>query len=648
MAPVSTICSLILALMVALSGGANVAEIPEVMDVLTLRNLALEVEMFDEEAGIEFPMEFVLSSAVGSHEGVLHFEMHDADGSVLLPVSGRVLSDALQFVIGDSENAYGIYEQTLRDEMMLTEQDEQLLGGLTDMVMYIVENEMMQNTDVQLSAMDVMCILADQKQLAAEETSVFYGDNEYPAQKRSYTVTREEIDALVKAPPSGLSDAEREAVEAYALMDGYYKLMEAAYNSILQDYPVNFSLNFSDSVDVEITEAEVDGEAYRAVKQSYSMDDTDYEIEYVTHGKRTRIGQRNVTEYEADGETVQNSMISEQVYDGSILAPEMISMVVMMQNHSEIDAYTTDNGMYISVTGGVSDGLWNIQGDASITEATNDGFNAESTMCLNYAEMPEVDGSKTGHFSLGMQVEGLLELGVSFDLNFAEAAYADFFEDREVIWLEEMTEEQANALEDEWTETLEAAGTAYEAWAEKIEEGMGLQTAQPEGIRANNSLRQSIREKVLDEEMLVALEEYEEEYEVEYEEEYEEYVIPEYYSWAEVQADFSAEIPNYTAPEKWPLTKIEMFHEDYMYASFGDDYDGFAIDISDYGNTGVERYAVQDGELVPFEGVVIESYSEDGNIYWATFNYGSCVVGIYFNGEANLADLEAVLAGFEF
>ena len=682
MAAVSTVCSLLLALMVVLSGGGNLAGLPEMMDVLTLRNVALEVKMFDEEISLEIPMEFQLASAVGAHEGVLHFEIHDEDGSVLLPVSGRVVSDALQFAIGDSENAYGIYEQTLRDEMMLTEQDEALLEGMGDMLAYIVENGMLA-VDPTVSLTKLFTVVADQKQLDAEAASVFYADGEYSAQKRSYSMTREELDALLEAPPATLSEEERQAVEEYAVFDRYYKLM-SDYAAGLPEYvgneaAINFSLNFSGSVDVEITEAEVEGEAYLSVKQNYSVGEhTDYEIEYVKHGDRTRIGQRVASDYAGEYETTQHTMTAELVYDGPITAPEMISMVGMVDNHSEIpglEGYVYEESTYFYASGGVTDGRWKLDGEATVSTfsgesgAEDAGYGSEISMPFSYLETAEDDGSKTGHFSLRMQMDEMLDLGLSFDLNFAEAPYADFFAGRELLWIEEMSDEQALALEDEWTEALEAAGTAFEAWAAEVENELGLETVQPAGAyvvqpdgsielemyddvqtgrSVNNSIRESIREKVGSAEVEY-VDEYEDDYVYEEYDEYdEEYVVPEYYSWAEAQAAFSADIPGYTAPEKWPLQKIEMFHEDYMYASFGEDYDGFSIDVSDYGNDDVERFTLQDGAMVPFEGIVIESYSEDGNIYWATFDYGSCVVSIYFNGEATYADLETILAGFEF
>jgi len=680
MAPVSTICSLILALMVALSGGGNIDEVPEMMDVLTLRNMALDIDFFGEEMNISLPMEFQLASAVGAHEGVLQFEIHDEDGNVLLPVSGRVVSDALQFAIGDSENAYGVYEQDILDEVMPPEEILELTAQLTEHISYAYENGLMNSemNDVEASVR-MLSVLADQKQVPAEETDVDIEGEMYPGKARSFSVTQDEIRALTEDPPEGLSEDEAAALEVYAMVAKYYEML----NDISAAAGEDMWIGFAETTQVELAECEIDGEEYIGAKLLYTVDDMQFDIEYRVMGDFVEQSQKNTVERTGEGLTERETMNILSGVKGPAYAPEGITMVMNMDSYLEYeDGYALETAGDMIVLGGVQDGLWTLNGSLAMTvsegevyeDGTEELFSVDVEMFFNYFETLEDDGSKTGYVELGLNYVDMLDLVLRFEVNMTEAPYADPFAGRELKWISEMTEEEQAVLEQEWAQAIEPAAAAFKAWSDEAGEALGLQTVQPAGefivhpdgsiehvvydneaagLRANNSLRQSIRGKVFDGEAEYA-EEYDysdvyEEYDGEYEEEYEaEYVIPEYYSWAEAQAVFSTEIPDYTAPEKWPLKKIEMFHDDYMYAYFGDYDDGFAIDISDYGNTGVERYTIQDGAMVPFEEFVIDCYSEDGNVYWANFNYGSCVVGIYFNATATYADLETVLAGFEF
>ena len=671
----TTLCSLILSLILSLSGGtAGMPDYAEMADVFTLRNVSISIESDYFNQSMEITPDFQLVSQVGAEESQLHFQVNTDEGEVLLPASGKITNNNLQFTIGESDYCFGVSDAMLREAM--DDEGTALLNALTA---YANLLNTMQGTTTATVEAEVLRVAAHNSGVQPEQTQVEYEGASYAAQKYTVEMTRDELDGLLANLPA---DTAQESIEAVAIYQAIIDSTTGIADILSEEFMLDAAMNFSDLVAFEVIESEIGGEDYFQAMQKYEISGILYEITYKILGDHTEYTQSvTYTEAEEDYSTESVQVIS-MITDGPAAAPESIRVDASMDLNSKFSyedgSESNETHMTMELEGGVADGLWNVVGNMDFNnlntynyEYYSGNYRTEGGMELSYTDVSEDDGSISTYLDMDITLDDS-KINLDMEFNRARVPAQDYFEGKDLIMLDSISEEDEpyvddlmESLLDKMDDDLETLGEIISAsivsdysglesvvmeYAEEEtddEETAGNNLVTSSELSGHESLRDSIRQSVS-----VAEEEYDEydygedEYEAEDFTDYMEYSF-DVETIEEAAALFSGDFPEFTMPDGYKLESVDMYSEDYVELTYstGDDYlYVYIVDLQFYGNS---YYTLdENGKLQPAENDLISFYIEGDLIFSSEFYRNNCQIMLATSWDADFEDYEAILAGF--
>lgn len=637
------ILSVIVCFAMILGGTGSLPAVPETAATWTIRNITID----NGEQSITLAPEARITTAVGAEEATLHFEIGSGE-QTLMPASGKISADGVQFELGGSGRSYSISEATLAEMAGMDEEDAQIFTVFADFFKNygVVLGKSMSDPQfyAQFNEASMNALLATSG--TSTETEVEIDGEIYPAQEYQFELTGT---AMVQMMDQLLTCGVKEVEDMFASCLAMISISEGEEVSSFADMITGMEEDVSIPVNMVI--AQQDGFAYEAVSMEVADAETGMTVnavsEAVTLGEETEM-----TMTMAMGDDSNTAMFEIQgTLTGPVEAPTAVNMECAVYSGSEYsyaaetegeEDYTSvsEVSMFVALAGETVNDLETMQFTAAMESYDESGFGDEiETSSQSFAieasssEALESDGSVTASWNITLAGENMNPVALSFDINRAEGAPVDYFAGATDVAL---TAEALNGNGEETSDEvtmlgMDAMGYVAGAYALTMDESV------VEMMEMISSLSP-----------VVETEDYVEEYE-DYSEDYEDYEYSEatsVASFAEAAEIFEGNIPEFTAPEGYEIGEIYVDSFS-VNASYVNGEKSFEYVIYDqYSYDGMSYAILQDGALAPLNGYVVELAEYDGLVDSATvYNLGNSMY-FYFGGMEP-AEAQAILAGLK-
>lgn len=628
----NVILSLILSFVMVFSGAADLPAIPETATTYTVSNISIT---YGDET-VDLSPALRLTAATGSERAELGFEVQ-MDDQLLLPLNGRIAEDGVSFSLSDSGKAYSISAEVL-DELMGLEQDSdmQMFVQLFERMAAIVPALEDPAVEEALSEISMNVLIEG---VEPDETEVDINGAAVPAMAYTIEITEDTLVALLDAWL---------ACDIPAVKDFCQLILDVGNMESGTQY-ANFAEVFAAeglegfSLPMDITIAEQDGVLYEQVYISAELEGQVLDLDVVMQQEGENYAMEMNYYLGGDADYISYSVMGAQAADGSF---ELVYDISSGSSYSYSETNTEtgesieevfeqDTYMLVTASGeAADDGMMDIYFtmDATNVNTSTAGDEvdyAESAFSIEgqVSQLLEEDGSITSdcYFSL-LVPEEEVSVELSFQVNAAEAAYADPFEGKEILAL------TAEDLSGD-SETLSAAMNQLMADALAL-------TADAMTISADEGIL-ALSELGVEEVSMEAAADYDE-YTEEYSEE--EYSMDYPENLDEAIAVYGYDVPQLSIPEDYELSYAYATNG-YLSVDYvrGEDY----INVSMYPtyqdmNTLLLK---ADGSFVEPDGVVVNLMEEEGAIYSAEVTTGTTGISIYsYSGEMSMEDLQGMLS----
>lgn len=639
------ILSMIVCLAMAFSGTAALPAVPETATTVTIRNITLD----NGEESVTLAPEARITAALGAEEADLHFEIVTNDLTIL-PASGKLTADGVQFMLGKSGRSYTVTEDTLMQLMGMDTADMQELASFVDLykdycaVLTKVTRDPEFDDKVQKNITKVLGRAGEISEIEIDIDGAIY-----PAQQIECDITP----AVVLEMLDRLSNCNYPEIEA---MMAKVKEFVAAEEGVEFEKFAELAEGMEDaeSFPMTIITAKQDDFAYESAYTSFSDPESGMEIsvdaETLTRGENTVLGMSmtmgddtTAMTYELQGEItgpLENPTAMDLTY-GIYAGNEY---VYEAEAEGEEDYYSSDEmTAFMNMAWEKADGLQNMQYSMMVDTYNESGYGTDLegygesySIDASCAETLEEDGSVTASWKIALGM-GETPWTVSFDINTVEGAAEDFFAGSTVY---DLTAEALDGT-DEGNEAMTALGMdtmafISETYALFADESVVSLIEMFDGMMAYEG-----EEVTLVEESEDGYEDYEEDYDMA--DAGEMSVVK---SFDEATAVFKGQIPEFTAPEGYALDEIivDEYTLDAYFSGENGSFDMMTYDYSGYEFPGY--YTLVDGALVSLGNDLVEIDEYDGIIGSATITREDGQVYFYFT-DMDRAEVEAVLAGLK-
>ena len=699
----TAILSLFLSLAMLFSGGP-LPETADLASTLTVQDIVVGYN------GESYPLGFdiALSAAAGRDELSLHFEAVDGE-DVYLPLSGKITPDSAVFTLSEEGSAYTVTAETLNQLLGLEEGDvssmESVLGGLESYISTLAALSKKQPVKLtpEQEAQLMEVVYSNMDDMVREDMNWDFGSGEIPAEHVNGMISGADLFAILDGWMA--LDDENLAPVLSAVLDLYDSIIAANYAVISQ---VNTTVEIADSTigviggadgptavyvageepaeepaeeiaeyvpaesftqllenlaagdeevlaELEALETEMDiitaadGDVNYAIVNLYAAFDENLESVMNITAETTSSPEETLAYfalYLEQGSTSLGYEVNTTV-DGPVENPAAVNMEVMMQTDNELDFTDYDaeeveenilynsGSVYVSAGSVFTDGLEDTDLYMEISETNVRYANGElseedegQTVSVSYFADEEEDenGGVIGTHDLSVSAGDEAE---SYTLHFTtlntQAPAEDYFAGRSAVNLPADGEDPAY-------QTLSAEALLL------MSDAMSL--AADEEFAALMAAFTAVEDTA----------EYEEDYEEDYEEEYyeEDYVEEMFASFDEVNAAYPGVFVSYTAPEGFEADVITVSNGEYLYANYySEDGRYISVNQSCYEDTGLDYFAVNNGEVSLIEGQTAAVYKTDAGYYYAQFYLDNSNLYLYFD-DCDAAALQTILAGLQF
>lgn len=687
----TAILSLFLSFAMLFTGGA----LPATAD--TASTLAVQ-DVVVGYNGESYPLGFdiALSAAAAQDELSLHFELVDGE-DVFLPLSGKITRDGVTFAISEEGSAYTLTAETLNQLLGLEEGDvssiETVIQGLES---YVSAFSALEKQPVKLSseqeAQLMEVVYANMDDMLREDMNWDFGNGEIPAEHVNGMLSGADFFAILDGWMA--MDDETIAPALSAVLDLYNSVLAsnaALYSSLIvyedktDAYPeetpaVIYTPEAKEyvpaetftqlletvaagdaeaSAELEAMEAEMDiitaaeGDVNYSIVNLYMPLDENMESVMNVSAETTSSPEETHSYFALYLEQGSSSVGYEvnAVINGPVENPESVNLEMMIQNDNELDftdyeaeeveediLYTSTN-VYVSSGASYEDGLEDTDLYMEITESNvryaNGELNEEgedetiSLSCFVDEEKDE-NGNLTGIYDLTVSAGDEESYSLNFTTLLTQAPAEDYFANLPAVNLPADGEDPAyQTLSADAAALLEDAVTvaADDEFAALME------------AFAAAELSEENDDEDADAEYIAETDE--EEYDEEYAEE-------EFASLEDVNAAYPGVFVNYTAPEGFEVDTITVSNGDYLYANYySEDGRYISVNQSFYEDTGLDYFAVNNGETSLIEGQTAAVYKTDAGYYYAQFYLDNGSLSVYFD-DCDAAAVQEILAGLSF
>ena len=606
------ILSIFLCFALALGGTAGLPAEPETATTWTIRNVTLS----DGTDSVTLNPAVKITTAVGAEQAALRFEI-DREGDTLLPMAAKVTPDAITFALSDGGRAYTVTEDTLLKMGALNEEDIQILTVVSDAITSygaLIGVVSSGSEEALAYSQKVTEILLETCGGEFVPVEIEVEGQTLSAQQTVVTLTYESAFALLDA----LRTCGIPELDAY--LDAYLQLINYMADTDYADFSSLAADLYEEDLDefnfpMTITMAEEDGLEYALVECTFAVQDEAAMVlreEVVAREDETSIDA--VITLEGVDEISLDYVVSCQL-TGPRTAPTAVHMNYDMV--METPVYSEDGDgipetqraeMHMLLEAVTEDELTN----ASLSIAFDMG-DENGVIGLSSAERPEDDGSVTQEVMI-IAVDSEDQIGISFEINRAEAAYEDFFAGAEIFEIDEST------FDDDFDEISPAQMALISDVI--LLDSDAKQLASDESILAIGRWGAAGDDIVPD-----------------YGDEYADVETLE--QAAEI---YDGTLPNFTPPEGFELTSIDA-DEYYVDLEYASENAGFELSVYSYSLT-THPYIFADGELTKIDGCEVRLRDYDGDISGASVNLpDGTTVDFYFYGTFTLEEVVEVLNG---
>ena len=644
------ILSLFLCFALALSGSAGLPAEPETAATWTIRSVTLSAG--DESYTLN--PEARITTAIGAEKAAMHFEI-GSDGREYLPISAEITNDALTFSLTNGNRAYTLTNEEFMRMALFDDEDAQEMdlaarlitnyGALLGL-MYRGEEPLTAYSEMVFDALYAAC------DSSTEATEIELDGETLKARRTVYNLTPSATLALVDELRScGIDELE-------ALLDTLLEIINLTEDEAYPDYTSLGEALLDDMQEdlclpLAVTRAEGDGLSYVLVETSFTQDQ-DYLFlreQLVARGNETDIDMTMLvrSDYMSAG-----YVISEQV-TGPLNAPEAFHMTYNVTSNVTPsfyqyvdDDYSIRTNMRMELDGATVDGLQSAALNVHLSTGVGSNEEGAADLTVTANEGREDDGSTTVDLAFAIAADGE-EFGLTFELNRAESAYESPFDGKDIY---EITEDMFDS-DDERMSPAAAALTADAALL-SID---AMQLAAEESVQALMGIgsKQSIPSLMGIEDDRVYSNDGGEEWT--YYGEDSTLSIPldadvamtvSVDSLEEAAEYYTGRIPDFTPPEGYEIQYISV-HPYVLYIVYASDADSFRLVMNNYDELSSmdAMYAFTDGALAEVTDPIIGvTHLSDDRTYVSVGMPDGLVMSLRFDSEVDLAQLEAILAGF--
>jgi len=685
----SALLSIILSFAMLFSGGALPATAKNA-NTLTLQDICIEYD------GESYPLGFDLAftAAPAQEELILHFEAQ-AEDETLLPLSGRITPDGVEFVLSATGSKYSLSAETL-DQLAGLDAAPESLEFLTQ----------------YLDAYTRLLKLAEdaQNNPLPPETQQAIMDALY-AQMQNRTTEETELDIGSGAMPATRVAGKLSIMDLFAVLDGWMALDDPMlsealtcvldmYNSILTTTELSAQVenvlidtnaasigviggadgptavyvagekpeaaeSFTDLIsrlagdalpqleqlylDMEIITAQADGTEYAAVTMLMDLyEEAGMAVSYNVESILTPEGGDAYISLYVDQENVQSiGMEALATIEGPMNAPQAVNMEMMMQTSSVTDLsqyqeaaeellYYGTNTAYATYAADLSDGLQNGQMHMQISNSSQsyaDGELSDETLSETAFDCSLSESLDESGNKCSAYVISATNGEQSFGLSFNTLISTAPVQD--YFSGRSAVELSADAETDPGYQTLKIDALQLSSDAMRIaanEDFLRLQELLTVEAEADSEIVYPDKEEDSDYGEY-AYESYGEETEM---------------SFEEAAALYLGTIPDYTAPEGYILDYCSVGEEhDYLYMSYsrGDDY--FDLSLYHEPDFAARDYLMVDGSLNELAGYIVELEMYDDVYGYASINLPDGEMEFSFDYDADLEEVQTILAGLK-
>jgi len=644
----NTILSLIVCIAMILSPAGVLSEYPETGTTWTLSNLSVD---FGEES-VTLPQELEITTGIGTEEALLHFQINEGE-TVYMPMTGAITAEGVRFNLGNSDRTYTLSQEALLEMVEMSEEDAQILKVMEDVILsYAKLLTAVQNPDFAVQYAEEGWKLME-TMLGAEraETTVEVEGEMLSAIKLGGELTVAGVMDMIDASlECGIPELKEFSTVMLDIVNLEMEEPVSSFSELagLTEEELNEALGMR----VDIIAAAGDP-AYTRMEMTGDMDGMTMTMisDAIVRGEEgTAVLVMDMTDDE-------NSIgyILDMAYTGPANDPRTMNMTANMfaDTHTVYDlgeeesiAYNESLMVEMIAEMNSEDGLKNGSAQVSFAEANSyssgddvEYDDNEFALNLNYADRREEDGSITRSYALDLEDDDS-PIVVSFDLNRAEAALADYFAGATELPLTMDTEDEAYNM-------LAADGMIIAA--------NGMQLAADENVTAlaemfmpEEEVYTSEEAYMSDEEMYPAPgEELEEDTSETQADEAETEAVAEgdVTSIEEAEAIFSGTIPAFTAPEGFELEYIYAY-DTMVFLTYYSEDSWFEYTVSSLrSDENISYHALKDGSLEAIDGQIVElTTDENGDIAYAALTVDGMDVEFSLGG-CDMEEVESILAG---
>ena len=458
--------SIFLCFALAFSGTGTLPAEPEAATTWTVRSISLD----NGTETYTIDPELRLTTAIGAEKADLHFEI-DSGNRALIPVSAELTSDELRFSMGNGGRAYTL---TNEEFLRLADIDPEDLQVLT------VVGDFFTSYGALLGS-----VYGDEQQAAVYSKAVFqaminacsgdFEQVEIELNGETVEAQRAELNMTFDATFKLLDELRACGIEPMEkLMDSMLALCCQATETEYADF-ASLAAEIDEDIDfsmpMTVTFAAADDLAYCLMECDFAVEDSTAQMrEEVTYDGEWTIIEATMDMINLSPDTDASYVISAQMA-GPLNAPTSVhvSYDIVMTSEVQIvyeaedadddaeiaadpDSFIDQTEIHMTFDSAATDGLNDAQFVVNFQELIDDEEQSSGVFHLASAQRREDDGSVTADVTIRFLGEDS-EVGISFELNRAEAAPADYFDGLKMY---ELTAEEFYNADDEPSELMSA------------------------------------------------------------------------------------------------------------------------------------------------------------------------------------------------
>ena len=421
----NTILTYILAIAMSL-GAAGVPAVPETANQMAIENVVLRVD--DETFALD--TRAVLSAAAGTEESLLGFYLENK-GTKLFPLAAKITAESAMFSISEVGSAFRITDEALMEMIGLTTED---LPEVYDSSELQQKAENMGSTTIgeYLANGDAMWdFFRSYEGAEVSEGSIYYEGAEYPC---TTVYAQDGIPALW-----ALLDGMR--LGDHGELSAYLDEILTYYNEEMGMQGESFAEAFGQISELppaalELSRADVDGEALTRLALSFEEDGTTMEMASTTCRNLESIEMNMTAEEDNYSESVQLKIDTlNRLTEGDMSVDAKITITndneYIADEHlvgiMEIDFALDENGNETACTAQFTRSSWMHYGEEVIDFTNSDSISFDALV---------TKAENSIHVNANLDVnleETAFDAGIDFDINFSTAPYADPFAGKKTV-----------------------------------------------------------------------------------------------------------------------------------------------------------------------------------------------------------------------